>query len=147
MTPRRLVPTALAATIAQFSPVAGAWARAAGLELDDVQQEIAIAVLVGEDPARAVPRALRIRRIGKVWRSLDAAPAAHSLDDLDIAVDGGDEMQRDDATGIATALVGGTQRVAARCDVGRRAAQLRVRAQLARFEVGGDLFAVAGGAA
>lgn len=143
MTPH-LLPPAIASAIAQFSPVSRAWAAAAGLELDDVRQEIAVAVLVGEDPVSAVPRALRIRRVGAAWRSLDAAPAAADLDGLDVVADEQAELA-DDSTGIAGALAGGSEQVAARCGVGRRAAQLRLKAQLQRFQAAGDLFAVVRG--
>ena len=137
-------PPAIAQAIAAFSPVSRAWALAAGLELDDVRQEIAIAILVGEDPARAVPRVLRIRRVGTDWRSLDAAPAAMQLEigERERAAD--EVAQADDLSGIAEALYGGTALVAERCGVGRAAAQKRLRAQLRRFEAAGDLFATGG---
>lgn len=137
----RPFPPAIADAIVQFRPVLAAWATAAGLDLADVRQEIAVAVLANEDPGRAVPRALRIRMVDAVWRPLDALPAAFALDDRDGLVAQEEEAIPDDATGIAEALAGGTERVAARCGVGRRAAQMRVRAQAARFEGCGDLFA------
>lgn len=143
MKPRDFPPE-IAFAISQFSPVSRAWAAASGFELEDVRQEIAVAILVGEDPVRAVPRTLRIRRVGGVWRSLDALPAAGELGNHDAVF--GDEGAPlcDDSTGLAEALWGGSEHVAARCGVGRRAAQLRLKAQLARFETSGDLFATGG---
>ena len=143
---RPVLPSAIALAIAQFSPVSRAWAAASGFELEDVRQEIAVAILVGEDPVRAVPRTLRIRRVGGVWRSLDVLPAAGELGNHDVVF--GDEKAPlcKDSSGIVEALWGGSEQVAARCGVGRRTAQLRLKAQLARFETSGDLFAVAGDA-
>lgn len=141
----RPLPPEIAAAISAFTPVSGAWATACGLELDDVRQEIAVAILVGEDPARAVPRTLRIRRVGGVWRSLDLLPAAGELGNHDVVFGDEEAPLCDDDSGIAAAIAGGSDHVAARCGVGRRAAQLRLRAQLARFEAAGDLFAVVGG--
>ncbi|MCK6407146.1 MAG: hypothetical protein L6Q60_14195 [Rhodocyclaceae bacterium] len=144
MKPRDFPPE-IAKALSQFSPVSRAWAAASGFELEDVRQEIAVAILVGEDPVRAVPRTLRIRRVGGVWRSLDVLPAAGELGNHDVVFGDEEAPLCDDDSGIAAAIAGGSDHVAARCGVGRRAAQLRLRAQLARFEAAGDLFAVVGG--
>lgn len=136
---RNAYPHEIQQTIAAFSPVAGAWATASGLTLDDVRQELAAAVLAGLDPAAAVPRALGIRRVAGAWRSCDPAAAAGELGDFD-AVSEDDELLGEDASGIAVALAGGSEAVAGRCGVGRRAAQMRIAAQAERFALSGDLF-------
>ncbi|MCP5268401.1 MAG: hypothetical protein H6943_05080 [Zoogloeaceae bacterium] len=138
-----LLPPAIASAITHFSRVIPAWAAASGYPREDVEQDVCESVLMGKDPAREVPRRLRIRKIGGAWRPLDALPAASALGDYDVAA-GDDEALHDDASGIAAALTGGSDHVAARCGVGRRAAQLRLKAQLARFETSGDLFATGG---
>lgn len=136
---RNLYPAQIAAAIDAFAPVSGVWASAAGLTLDDVRQELAAAVLGGLDPAAAVPRALGIRRVGGVWRSMDPTTMAAELSDFDVCVDDLRELPEDES-GIAAALVGGTNAVAQRCGIGRRAAQMRVAAQAERFSTTGDLF-------
>ncbi len=136
---RNAYPEQIQQTISAFAPVAGAWAAASGLALDDVKQELAAAVLAGLDPAAAVPRALGIRRVAGAWRSTDPAALAGGLGDFD-AESEGDEFLGEDASGIALALAGGSEAVAARCGVGRRAAQVRIAAQAARFAAAGDLF-------
>lgn len=137
---RSVYPPKIQQTITAFAPVAGAWASASGLTIEDVRQELAVAVLAGVDPAAAVPRALGIRRVAGAWRSCDPAAAAGELGDFD-AVSKDDELVGEDASGIALALAGGSEAVAGRCGVGRRAAQLRIAAQAERFALSGDLFA------
>lgn len=137
-------PPAAAAAIRQFAPAASRWAAAAGLELDDVRQETATAAFSGLDPAAAVPVALGLRRLSTGWRSNDPAVAAHLAGCvIDEESFGGAWEQREpvlDTTGLATALIGGTEAVARQSGIGHRAAQLRVKEQLRRFEAGGDLF-------
>lgn len=124
-----------------FAPAIAPWSAAAGVESEDVRQEIVVAVLAGEDPAREVPKALGIRKVGGVWRSVDACiAAAHDEYMLEDAAACEKEECVDDDSGIAMALVGGTASVAVRCGIGRRAAQMRVAVQAQRFAEAGDLF-------
>lgn len=139
-----LLPPAIASAIAQFSRVIPAWAAASGYQREDIEQDVCESVLMGKDPAREVPRRLKIRKIGGAWRPLDVLPAACCLSDYDVAAGDEEAPLHDDASGIAAALTGGSEHVAARCGVGRRAAQLRLKAQLARFETSGDLFVTGG---
>lgn len=136
-------PAVAAAAIRQFASVVPRWARASGLDPDDVRQEIAAAALQGLNPATAVPVALGLRRLSTGWHSKDPAIAARLAGCI---VDESTEIaceQREpvlDTTGLATALIGGTEAVARRSGIGRRAAQLRMVKQLQRFEAAGDLF-------
>lgn len=139
----RYPPGEISQRIQDFAPVAGAWAAASGLTLEDVRQELALAAIAGLDPAAAVPRALGIRRVGGVWRSMDPAAMAAELDGVvDTASTDEPACAADDSSGIALALAGGSLAVATRCGVGLRAAQLRIAAQAERFAAAGDLFAV-----
>lgn len=137
-------PAVAAAAIRQFAPAVPRWARASGLDPDDVRQEIAAAALQGLNPATAVPAALGLRRLSTGWRSKDPAVAACLagcvIDEESFGVASETSEPVVDVTGLATALIGGTEAVANRCGIGRRAAQLRVKEQLRRFEAGGDLF-------
>ena len=128
--------------IQRFSPVIAAWAVAAGVSREDVRQEIAVAVLAGADVACAVPAALGIRKLGGLWTPNDPTIRATHEEAIfeNISADDSNEVT-DDTSGIADALAGGTDRVASRCGVCRRAAQMRVKAQAARFAACGDLFA------
>lgn len=137
-------PAVAAAAIRQFAPAAFRWARAAGLDLDDVRQEIALAVVSGQNPAAVVPAALGLRRLSTGWRSRDPAVAARLAgciadDSTEIVCEQSEPVV--DTTGLARALIGGTEAVARQSGIGRRAAQMRVKEQLRRFEAGGDLFA------
>lgn len=136
-------PVVAAAAIRQFAPAIPRWARASGLDPDDVRQEIAAAALLGLDPGAAVPAALGLRRLTTGWRSNDPAVVAGLAGCVVDETLGWEWEQCEpviDTTGLATALIGGTEAVANRCGIGRRAAQLRVKEQLRRFEAGGDLF-------
>ncbi len=131
----------IAATQSKFSRVARAWAAAAGLELGDVQAQIALAVLTGEDPARAVPAALGIRKLCNSWRSKDLSISCLEINE-EIDAEARRDEQIDDASGIADALAGGgTDGIARRGKITRRGAQKRVSKQLSRFVQCGDLFA------
>lgn len=130
--------------IAAFRPAIRVWAVAAGVETEDVRQEIALAVWQGVDPACAVPRALGIRRLGADWRSYDAAAAACSLDELkmqgfDRAVEATGESDGLHHAGFESVV--GTAEIAQRGGITRRAAQMRLVAQIARAQACGDLFA------
>ena len=140
-------PKCILEEIERFAPVLPNWAYAAGITTDDVIHDIAISFLAGEDPLRAVPKALKIRKVGGVWRPLDASVYAGSGDSVDEITDEreNDEGILEDASGIAMALAGGTDRVAERCQIGLRAAQKRVKNQQLRYAECGDLFAAAGG--
>ena len=132
----------------KWAPAVGPWARAAGVERDDVRGTIVMVVLAGGDPGRDVPRALRIRKIGGEWRPLDSCVFAEGDDALaELAAPEVEQELQPDPSGLAAALVGGTAAVAAAGGVGRRAAQLRVRAQAERFAACGDLFAAPEGGA
>lgn len=137
-------PAAIQSAIRQFAPASWRWAIAAGVGLDDVHQEIAAAVLSGQNPAAVVPAALGLRRLTTGWCSKDLEVAAGLADCI---VDESTEIASEqseplvDGTGLAAALIGGTEAVANRSRIGRRAAQMRVKEQLRRFEMGGDLFA------
>lgn len=130
------------AAIAAFRPVIRVWAVAAGVEADDVRQEIAVAVWQGQDPARAVPKALGIRRLGKTWHSTDAAPSAANLDSIEglgFAAETVEKHQDPVAAGFDG--INGTAEIARRAGISRRAAQMRVATQCARAKACGDLFA------
>ncbi|RLJ64589.1 hypothetical protein [Sulfurisoma sediminicola] len=132
-------PPAIKKVISAYAPVARVWARAAGVELEDVEQELAAAALGGEDPLRAVPRAFGIRKIAGVWRGSDAVIVAIALDDeVDAAAEAGGDL-REDPSGLADAAAGGTAAMAARAGTTRRAVQMRLVAQLRRLREG-DLF-------
>lgn len=136
-------PVAVQAAIRQFAPASWRWAIAAGVELEDVKQEIAAAVLRGQNPAAVVPAALGLRRLSSGWRSNDPSVAAQLVGSVvDESYEGEWEQSESavDATGLATALIGGTAAVARQAGIGRRAAQLRIAKQLLRFEAVGDLF-------
>lgn len=130
-------PSSVFKEICSFSGVTNAWARAAGLQLDDVRQEIAAACLAGLNPARAVPAALGIRRLANGdWRALDPI-ANHCVEfDDDIFVQkNSDYFGRNiDADGIGDVM--------RRCGIGRRAAQIRVKKQWTERQkyAGADLF-------
>lgn len=137
-------PALAVAAIRKFAPAVSRWARASGLDPDDVRQEIAAAALQGLNPATTVPATLGLRRLSTGWRSKDPAVAAclaGCVIDEEYFEAGSETTEAQvDATGLAMALIGGTEAVARCSGIGRRAAQLRVKAQLRRFEVGGDLF-------
>ena len=54
-------PGSVRAAIYSFEPAISAWAAATPCEMDEVRQEIVIAVLSGKNPAVEVPKALGIR--------------------------------------------------------------------------------------
>lgn len=115
---------------------------AAGVGLDDVRQEITAAEMCGKNPAAVVPAALGLRRLHCRWKSKDPAVAV-GLACCIVAVSIEMEWEQSepvvDATGLAPALIGGTEAVATLSGIGWRAAQVRVNRQLRR-ELGGDLF-------
>lgn len=131
---RQCYPPTILQALESFQPVARTLAAASGVELDDARQEFAIAILVGDYPARSVPRSRRIRKTGGKWRLTDAASAATSLDDSGFAAEAPEKALLDDLSGISRALAGGKECGATRCCVGRRSAQL------AGFEAGRDFF-------
>lgn len=137
-------PAAVQAAIRRFAPVSMRWAIASNLSLEDVRQEIAAAVLSGENPAAVVPAAIGLRRLSSGWRSNDPSVAAQLVDSvIDEESFAGEvvaSVAKVDASGLATALIGGTEAVARQSGIGRRAGQMRVKAQLQRFEICGDLF-------
>lgn len=132
-------PQSILETIRAFGPGAVNWAAAAGLSIDDVRQEIAVAVLAGKDPLVEVPRVLGLRKLGKVWRPVDAVcmSGEFDLERHDAGSDGvdGDDVEavRGDADGIDDIMV--------RAKIGRRAAQIRVKKQWDNLQAQGDLFA------
>ena len=69
---------------------------AVGVGLGGVRQEIAAAVLCGQNPAAVVPVALGLRRLHCGWKSKDSAVAV----------------------GPATALIGSTEAVATLSEIG-----------------------------
>lgn len=120
-------------TIDQFSPLAFRLAGASGLTLDDIRQELAVAWLCGQDPARAVPAAVGVRRLPSgAWRSRDLAVAATAADDIEPT----GEMPRPKARRGSVAAG-----VAADLGLGLRAAQKRLKRQRDAAGAGqGDLF-------
>lgn len=71
MMPLDRYPAAVRAAIRQVAPASWRWAIAAGVGLDDARQEIAAAVLSGQNPA-----ALCLRRLTNGWRSNDPSVVA-----------------------------------------------------------------------
>lgn len=130
---KNIYPAACQAVLSQYAPMAHSLARASGLTLDDLRQEIALAWHAGLDPARAVPPAVGVRRLpGGAWRSQDLAVAATAADGIEPT----GEMPRPKARRGEVAAG-----VAADCGVGLRAAQKRLKRQLGAAELGqGDLF-------
>ena len=132
-------PVGILETIHAFAAGAMNWATASGLSVDDVRQEIAVAVLAGKDPLVEVPRVLGLRKLGKVWRPVDAVCMAgeFDLERHDAGSDGvdGDDVEavRGDADGIDDIM--------ARAKIGRRAAKIRVKKQWDELQTQGDLFA------
>lgn len=129
-------PAACAAVLAQYAPLAHTLAQASGLSIDDIRQELAVAWLVGQDPARAVPAALRVRRLpGGDWRSTDLHVAARAAD-LAAGVEPVAEFPRPRSSRGAVAAS-----VAVDAGVGLRAAQKRLKRQRDAAGAGqGDLF-------
>jgi len=128
--------------VAIYAGLAYRLAAAASIELDDINQEIAIAVLKGQSPAQAVPAALGIRRLGKSWIALD--PTAHPYLDVeemgdDLVGESPDGPDPEEELGI-----GGMAQIALRLGVTRRRAQQLAAAQRRRVEAGGDLFGMGG---
>lgn len=118
--------------IAEYRPVAAAWASAAVEPLDDIRQLIATAWCSGEDPAVAVPRALGLRRIGDRWISNN--PAVYGGEIVDEVFDGEDRLLpfRDARGGL-------TRGIANDEGIGLRAAQKRLKKARERAAQG-DLF-------
>lgn len=141
-------PFEVQAAIRRFSPAVPRWAAAAGVCVDDVQQEIAVATLCGLEPAAAVPAALGLRRLTTGWRSKDPAVVASIAgcvidESIDVECEQSEPVAAD-CTGLAVALIGGTAAIAKNCKIGRRMAQIRIKQQLQRFEESGDLFGLGG---
>lgn len=116
-----------------------------GYEALDGDQELALTLLVGGDPAREIPRAFGLRQVGGAWLPQDACVMAARIEAQAEGFDfgagevwGGDE--HDDASGIVDAAAGGTGEIARRCAIGRRAAQKRIKRQVERLGTNGDLF-------
>lgn len=119
--------------LSQYAPLAHTLAHASGLSMDDIRQELAVAWLVGQDPARAVPAAVGVRRLpGGAWRSQDLAVAATAADDIEPT---GDVPRPKARRGSVSAGV------AADLGLGLRAAQKRLKKQRELALAGqGDLF-------
>lgn len=132
---KNIYPASCQHTIDQFSPLAVQLARASGLTLDDIRQEIAVAWFSGVDPAAAVPAAIGVRRLlGGLWRSQDLAVSAKAADDVEPT----EEMPR--VKPRRGSVVDG---IIADADgkIGRRAAQKRLARQREAGARGqGDLF-------
>lgn len=132
----------IAVAIRAFAPVTPGWAAAARLSVEDVRQEIALAALAGLDPDRAVPAALKIRKLGDFWCSEDAVCMAGEFDE-DLH-DAGSDDENDSANEnhYVPPHVDGIEDLMQRHRIGRRAAQIRVKKQWDRRERynGGDLF-------
>lgn len=126
-----------------FSRAIFAWARAAGLPVDDVVQSVVLASIEGLNPASAVPRWLKIRKIliaGKpCWRSDDPGVLA-AQNDCIFSVDLHDIESSEQQKEQQEIGIGGTEEIAARHKITRRAAQMRVVTQHRRFVENGDLF-------
>lgn len=136
-------PAAVQAAIRRFAPVSMRWAIASNLSLEDVRQEIAAAVLSGQNPAAVVPAAIGLRRLSSGWRSSDPLVAAQLVDSvIDEESFAGEvvaSVAKVDASGLATVLVGAAA-VTSRGGIRRRAAKARVKEQLRRFDLIGYLF-------
>lgn len=131
-------PLACQQAVENFSRAVPAWAAASGLTADDVRQELSLAALMGADPARAVPKALGIRRLqGGRWVALD--PISHRFVDVEEL---GEKLtaEGDTEEGVEEFDIGGTVEIAARLGVTRRRAQQIVAAQRRRVDRNGDLF-------
>lgn len=130
--------------IVDFTPAAKRWMVAAGVNIDDVLQEITLAVLAGLDITAAVPAALGLRKLsGGEWWPDDAVCMAGSFDferhddenDGDAPIDDDQTPPtppRHDADGI--------EKIMSRDGVGRRAAQIRVKKQWDALQRQRDLF-------
>lgn len=117
---------------------------AAGVNIDDVRQEITPAVLAGLDITAAVPAALGLRKLGGgEWWPEDAVCMAGSFDferhedenDGEALIDDGRTLPtppRHDADGI--------DEIMRRDGVCRRAAQIRVKKQCDSLQRQLDLF-------
>lgn len=131
---RNLYPADCQRTIDQFSPLAACLAAASGLTLDDLRQEIALAWLAGDDPARSVPRSLGVRRLqsGR-WVALDPAVYGGEFVDEVIDCDAVALPLRDERGSL-------TRGIATDGYIGLRAAQKRLKRQRDAAAIQGDLF-------
>lgn len=127
--------------VAQFAGAARAWAKVAIEPLDDVKHAIIVSVLDGKDPARDVPRQLKIRRLPSGdWVARDPVQHARGCDLDDDSIPGEaidpPKPPQNDADGI--------YEIMKRDGIGRRAAQIRVKNQLVDLQHQGDLFIIGG---
>jgi hypothetical protein len=128
-------PAPCASVLAQFAPAVPLWAAASGFTKDDVRQEITLAVLAGEDPARAVPTALGIRKVGGPWRPIDATVWAGSYNfTLDTDSINGEPSAAMPAPRFARGNMAAG--ISADSGIGLRAAQKRLKRQRDLFELG-----------
>lgn len=137
---RNNYPARIGHVVQRFEFVVGRWAQASGCSVEDVKQEIALSVVAGENPAAAVPRRLGIRKLpGAGWMSTDLTVCAAVNDCIfdserhDIALQVEQEEREENG-------IGGTDQIAHRHKISRRAAQLRCKNQRRRFDENGDLF-------
>lgn len=144
MLPLSQYPAPLQDAVFAYRRAISTWARASGLSRDDVEQEVVVATLAGEDPGKAVPRVLGLwlRRRGRdtSWIALD--PLGHQyLEVADIEETLASEAA-DSPTDAVELGIGGTIDIARRLGVTRRRAQQLAAEQRSRFDACGDLFGI-----